>query len=78
MTELQLETLRLIEAGKVCNVRFGNGAWRIRGANPSAVGRLMQIMKLAEQGPIVIGAKDYYPIVLTELGRAALSKVSHP
>ena len=70
LTPLQLETLRLIADGKVQNVRFGYGAWRIQGANPSTVGRLAS-MKLVSWGAM---ENDRQSCGLTAAGRAALSQ----
>ena len=42
-TALQIETLHLVAAGKVENAKHGYGAWRIRGANASTVGRLRSL-----------------------------------
>lgn len=69
LTPLQLETLRLIADGKVANVKFGYGAWRIQGANGSTVGRLAS-MKLVSWGGM---ANDRQSCGLTDAGRQALT-----
>lgn len=46
LTTLQIETLQLIEAGKVTQRNAGHGAWRIFGAHPTVVGKLVAL-KLA-------------------------------
>lgn len=74
LTALQLETLLLVADGKVTYVRSGAGAWRVRGANPSVVGRLEQTLKLIDRGEIIIGAKDYYRYHVTDAGRTAIDK----
>jgi hypothetical protein len=76
LTLKQIEALRLVAVGKVRYVRFGTGAWRIVGANPTTVGRLMQTLKLVEHGEMIVTNLDYYPFVLTALGRQALAETS--
>ncbi|MFC3071526.1 hypothetical protein [Shinella pollutisoli] len=66
ITKLQLETLGLIRDGKVSQQRFGYGAWRIVGANPSAVGRLVSL-GLARWTKVIGGDAQ-----LTDVGHAAL------
>jgi hypothetical protein len=72
LTTLQRETLGKIAAGEVWNVRFGYGAWRTQGASATVVGRLVQTMRLAHWGPVE--GEDRQPCLLTEAGRASLSK----
>lgn len=76
ITRLQIETLRLVADGKVTYVRFGNGAWHVRGANPNTViGQLEHKLRLITRGKIIIAAKDYYRFELTDAGRNALKTV---
>lgn len=67
LTPLQIETLRLIgeTPSKVRQQNFGYGAWRITGANPSTVGKLIAA-GLAQWGP-------NHWAELTPAGRALLS-----
>lgn len=67
LTALQLETLALIRDGKVSQQNHGHGAWRIVGANPSVVGRLVSL-GLARWTKIIGGQAE-----LTAAGRDALS-----
>lgn len=69
LTELQLTTLRLIRDGKVLQINCGYGAWRILGASPTVVGRLLS-MKLAEWHRVY---PETFSADLTAAGRAALS-----
>lgn len=71
LTALQVDTLRLIRAGSVQNVRFGYGAWRILGASPPAVGVLVRKLKLARWGST---DGDRQIAELTIEGMAALSQ----
>jgi hypothetical protein len=68
-TDLQIVTLRAVEAGNVMQKNFGTGAWRIVGANPGSLGRLVSLgyVKWTE----IIGGTAQ----LTEAGREALSRV---
>lgn len=68
LTVLQVETLGLIEQGKVKWVRFGTAAWRIWGGSPGVVGKLASA-GLAEYGRY---EGDNRSISLTDAGRAAL------
>lgn len=43
LTPLQIETLRLIHAGRVFMRNVGTAAYRIHGAQPSVVGRLVSM-----------------------------------
>lgn len=70
LTPLQLETLRLIADGEIYQKRFGYGAWRIQGGNPSSAGRLVSL-GLAEWGPLLV---DFRSCKLTDAGRTALSQ----
>ena len=69
MTDLQLSTLQLVAHGQVNQRRFGYGAWRITGANPSVVGRLISA------GLALWGKSDgeEAPCEITERGLAALA-----
>jgi hypothetical protein len=71
LTPAQLDTLRLIEDGKVRNVRFSHGDWRIMGASPTVVGRLVQTLGLAKWGE-ADGDEKFAEITIT--GRAALER----
>jgi len=73
ITPLQIEALRLVADGKVIYVRFGTGAWRVHGANPSVIGRLERNLGLISRGKIIIEARDYYRFELTDAGRRALT-----
>jgi hypothetical protein len=72
LTELQLETLRLIAAGEVRYVKFGYGAWRVLGASPTVVGRLIHTLGLACWLPAA-GA-DEQLCALTDAGAAILNQ----
>jgi hypothetical protein len=67
VTPHQIETLRLIGEvpSRVCRKNMGYGAWRILGANPSTVG------KLIANGLAAWGANNR--VELTGAGRAALT-----
>lgn len=67
LTLLAVETLGLIRDGKVYQLNCGTAAWRIQGANPSVVGRLVA-RKLAVWG--AHGDKRI-SITLTPAGEAA-------
>ncbi|MGI8390246.1 hypothetical protein [Brucella anthropi] len=69
LTEKQTETLGLIADGKVYQRKFGYGAWRIQGAHPTVVGKLIS-MKLAAWDAY----KDNWDVLcsITEAGRQAL------
>lgn len=69
LTTAQAETLAKIAAGEVSEVCFGTGAWRIWGAPPTVVGRLIQTLGLAAWGKT---DGDRRPCLLTDAGRAAL------
>lgn len=43
LTPKQTETLHLICEGKVYQQKFGYGAWRIQGAHPTVVGKLISL-----------------------------------
>ncbi|ASV86290.1 hypothetical protein CES85_1684 [Ochrobactrum quorumnocens] len=68
LTPLQNETLALINQGKVYQQKFGYGAWRIQGANPTVVGKLIS-MGVAEWDR---DCKSFVRIdcVLTDAGRS--------
>lgn len=68
LTKLQAETLALVAAGNVVMHRHGYGAWRIHGATPSVVGRLIS-MGLVTWGPF---QGDERHSSLTDAGRALL------
>jgi hypothetical protein len=70
LTKAQRDALKLIAAGHVRQVRRGFAAWRIWGASPTVVGRLIQTLKLAEWGPL---NGDERPCLATHAGLAALS-----
>ena len=70
LTALQIDTLALIRDGKVEQRNHGHGAWRIHGANPSVVGRLVSL-GLARWTKWVGGAAE-----LTEAGRSAIASTS--
>ncbi len=70
LTPLQLATLRLIADGAIHQKRFGYGAWRIYGGNPSTAGRLVSL-GLAMWGPFHV---DFRSCNLTDAGRNALSQ----
>lgn len=72
LTDKQIETLRLIEAGEVQEVLFGYGAWRIVGADPTVVGRLVRTLELAEWVRRTDGS-NRNDCVLSPAGRAALA-----
>lgn len=67
LTEKQGEALLAISLGKVKSVNMGTGAWRIQGASPTVVGRLVS-MKLARWTSGWMG-----DCRLTEEGESALS-----
>lgn len=69
-TAHQLETLRLIAAGKVFQSKHGYGAWRISGANPSTVG------KLVKAGLVLLPMWTETTATLTDAGRAAIAKAT--
>lgn len=66
LTEAQWNALRRIAGGKVTQHNTGYGAWRIQGASPTVVGRLVRTLRLAEWQGV--------SCVLTEAGRDALAK----
>lgn len=68
LTALQIETLRLVSCGAVAHRNHGHGAWRIVGAHPSVVGRLISL-GLVEWTKVIGGDAR-----LTEAGRGALTK----
>lgn len=70
ITLLQLETLSAIDRGEVEQRNYGHGAWRIVGANPSVVGRLVS-MGLAKWTEVVDGKAE-----ITDAGRAAIAKAT--
>ena len=70
LTKLQRATLADISAGNVEQRRFGYAAWRIVGASPTVVGRLIS-MKLARWGA---AHGDTTPCLLTDAGIAALNQ----
>lgn len=72
LTALQIETLKAVEAGKVSQENSGYGAWRIHGANPSVVGRLVS-MGLVKWTKLIGGDAE-----LTDAGQSSLSTPSHP
>lgn len=69
-TAHHIETLRTIGEvpSRVRQQNFGYGAWRITGANPSTVGKLI-VAGLARWGP-----NDW--VELTDAGRAAIAKAT--
>lgn len=69
ITTSQASALRLIEQGAVCQQKFGYGAWRIQGASPTVVGRLVSL-KLAAWGAM---NGDRVPCHITDAGRGYLS-----
>jgi hypothetical protein len=69
LTRLQRKTLTDIAESAVHNVKGGYGAWRIRGAQPSVVGRLIS-MGLAKWGPF---DPESIVCIITEAGKATLS-----
>ena len=69
LTPLQIETLRLIRDGKVSQQNTGYASWRIFGASPAAVGRVVSL-GLAEWGRF---ADRHRPITLTKAGRDAIT-----
>ena len=66
LTALQIDTLALIRDGKVEQHNHGHGAWRIHGANPSVVGRLVSL-GLARWTKVIGGRAEP-----TDAGRDAL------
>lgn len=74
LTALQRETLSLIEEGKVYQAEFGYAAWRIQGASPQAVGRLISL-GLAKWG--AFGA-ERIDCLLTDTGRSVLTPSPQP
>lgn len=68
LTPLQIETLTLARDGAVTERRFGYGAWRILGANPSTVGKLRAwgLLLRVPTGP------DGYRFDLTDEGKVRL------
>lgn len=68
ITALQMETLALIGAGKVNQQNTGYGSWRIFGASPTVVGRIVS-MGLAKWGK---PDDRHQSIALTEAGDQAL------
>jgi hypothetical protein len=69
-TPLQIRTMRDIQAGKVCMHNLGTAAFRIVGALPTVVGRLVNTLKLARWPKGAIGDQT---CELTDDGRAALA-----
>jgi hypothetical protein len=67
LTKLQLGTLELIRDGKVSQEKHGYGAWRIHGASPSVVGRLVSL-GFARWTKVIGGRAE-----LTDAGRDALT-----
>lgn len=74
LTTAQIQTLRLIEAGKVRQRNTGHSSWRIFGAHPSVVGRVIS-MKLAILGDCQGRER---PITLTQAGKEVLAFVDSP
>lgn len=74
LTTAQIQTLRLIDAGKVNQHNTGHGSWRIFGANPSVVGRVIS-MKLATLDDFQGRER---PITLTQAGKEVLAFVDSP
>lgn len=70
ITPARLEALKLIADGKVRQHRFGYGAWRVMGAQPTVVGQLISL-KLAAWGKF---DEDDILCSLTEAGAAELAK----
>lgn len=71
LTANQLATLRKIAAGEVEQRNYGYGAWRIVGASPTVVGRLINTLKLACWGAL---SHERMPCELTPAGVAALAQ----
>lgn len=72
LTGLQRTTLSDISHGSIRQVKFGYGAWRIMGGNPSVVGRLVSL-GLAKWGAHQEGEIE---CLLTDAGRAAIAKAT--
>lgn len=72
LTIAQKETLLLIDNGEVYRANHGYAAWRINGANPQVVGRLIA-MGLATWGQRN-DTLNQYPCVLSLSGRTALAQ----
>ncbi|MBS1180413.1 MAG: hypothetical protein H6Q99_293 [Proteobacteria bacterium] len=71
MTTLQIETLKLVRDGAVSMANAGTAAYRIRGAKPSVVGRLVSLkLALWPKGPV--GEQTCW---ITERGKAVLASV---
>lgn len=68
LTGLQKTTLSDIRHGSVYQRKFGYGAWRIQGANPSVVGRLISL-GLAKWSSAIDDRAD---CVLTDAGEREL------
>lgn len=72
LTVAQKETLSLVNNGEVHRSNHGYSAWRIDGASPQVVGRLLSL------GLIVEGLRcetnGNYKFNLTPAGRAALAQ----
>lgn len=68
LTDAQLTTLAKIAAGEVYEAKFGHAAWRICGASPTVVGRLVRTLALAAWGPMN-AAGDRRACDLTAAGR---------
>nr|WP_312968064.1 hypothetical protein [Brucella intermedia] len=62
LTPKQTETLHLICEGQVYQQKFGYGAWRIQGAHPTVVGKLISL-GLARWGQMT--ADDRMPCIAT-------------
>lgn len=69
LTEAQREALMRVHNGRVAENRFGYSAWRIVGATPVVVGRLIS-MGLAERAP---ATTDTRVIRATAAGRRAVT-----
>lgn len=70
LTKAQRAALFEISEGRVHQQRFGYGAWRIQGASPTVVGKLVQSLKLAVWLP---ASDDRRMCAITPAGRAALA-----
>ena len=72
LTAAQMETLLLIGRGEVYRANHGYAAWRINGASPQVVGRLiaMGLATWGERNDIL----NQYPCVLSLSGRTALAQ----
>ena len=75
LTGLQRTTLSDIRHGSVYQRKFGYGAWRIQGGNPTIVGKLVS-MGLAVWGHYI--GDDRIECCLTDDGRAVVGATATP